>query len=1037
MTRRRLLLPAAALAAALAAPTPTAAQVPPFLEGRPVVAVELDGPEDLLDESPTVPVAPGTPLDAALVRRIVEGWAATGRWADVQVDAVAIPGGPTRPPGVRLVVHLSPQLVLVRLDFVGNVHLDADTLGRTMDLGAGDPLPIGYLDERAARAEDAYREIGFEDARVDAFVRDTDDPARKVVIVRVVEGPATRVTALRLEPRVPGVDAAALLGLERGARLDRRAVAEAARRAGAALRARGHLEAEVRAPRVERTGAHRVSLVFPALVGPAYRVRVVGRGAVELGAVREAMAVGEERLASAASLEAMAERIVDAYVRRGFPDARAEVTRRRDRDGAGLELVAEITPGPQVDVVAITFPGARAFDDDFLRREVVSYLEEDVPASTLVEPVDTEVVDALGFGGDPRFRREVNAPLVVSAERVFYRPTYEEAVAHLAEVYRAAGYLDARVGPARLQRLADRSRGVVLVPVVEGARTLVGRLEVSGNTVSAAGALLRAAALRPGEPFSYLAVEEARVRLSDWYRERGYLFARVEPVARFSADGTRADVRFEIVERYPVTVGDVVIEGAEMTQEGMVRELVRLAPGDVYLPRLVRESQDRLLALGTFSTITIAPATPDLPERVKDVIVTLTERPSQFLELRAGLSTGEGARGGLEYGYRNLFGFAVGLRLRLQLAYQFLIVDPQFRERLEPLDLIDRLERRVSAGVELPYLPSLRDLRLAVDLVHVRDNQRDFGLDQNAVVLTANWRPERRWTLTATTQLENNDVSLFVDQTLADFRSTVNDPRIRQLLRVPEGASTLLAIGAVASVDHRDNAFDPTEGFFFSVAGEWDRTLAAETIEVTPRSSQDPRSVEFFSNFLKLSVTANGYLKLTDRVVLAMQGRFGRIVHLEAASETYPNRAFFLGGVNTMRGFLQDNLIPQDRADLLESERLARICQKAAATADPLDDEICVSPNSLARSGDVFALLRVELRFPLFAGVRGGVFADVGNLWADATRLDLLQLRPTAGIGLRIDTPVGPLAFDYGFNLLRRERLDEDFGAFQFSIGLF
>jgi outer membrane translocation and assembly module TamA len=44
-------------------------------------------------------------------------------------------------------------------------------------------------------------------------------------------------------------------------------------------------------------------------------------------------------------------------------------------------------------------------------------------------------------------------------------------------------------------------------------------------------------------------------------------------------------------------------------------------------------------------------------------------------------------------------------------------------------------------------------------------------------------------------------------------------------------------------------------------------------------------------------------------------------------------------------------------------------------------------------------------------------------------------LRYTAGAGVRVSTPVGPLALDYGINLDRRP--NEDFGAVHFSIGLF
>jgi outer membrane protein insertion porin family len=135
-------------------------------------------------------------------------------------------------------------------------------------------------------------------------------------------------------------------------------------------------------------------------------------------------------------------------------------------------------------------------------------------------------------------------------------------------------------------------------------------------------------------------------------------------------------------------------------------------------------------------------------------------------------------------------------------------------------------------------------------------------------------------------------------------------------------------------------------------------------------------------------------------------------------SKTYPNRAFFLGGVDTMRGYFQDELIPQDVAEEI--------------LADPN-----LSPNTIVRSGDAFVLVKGELRFPIYGQLGGGLFADIGNLWADAANLNPFDLRPTAGAGLRLATPVGPIAVDYGIVLKRRHGLSEPFGTLHFSIGLF
>ena len=74
---------------------------------------------------------------------------------------------------------------------------------------------------------------------------------------------------------------------------------------------------------------------------------------------------------------------------------------------------------------------------------------------------------------------------------------------------------------------------------------------------------------------------------------------------------------------------------------------------------------------------------------------------------------------------------------------------------------------------------------------------------------------------------------------------------------------------------------------------------------------------------------------------------------------------------------------------------------------------------------------------PAFTALDLGVFLEAGNLWADRTNFDPLKVRTTAGAGLRYVTPVGPLAFDVGFNLDRDVAINEPQAQFHFSIGTF
>jgi outer membrane protein assembly factor BamA len=162
-----------------------------------------------------------------------------------------------------------------------------------------------------------------------------------------------------------------------------------------------------------------------------------------------------------------------------------------------------------------------------------------------------------------------------------------------------------------------------------------------------------------------------------------------------------------------------------------------------------------------------------------------------------------------------------------------------------------------------------------------------------------------------------------------------------------------------------------------------------------------------------------GYLRLSEKgLAFAASLALGYNQQLQNGSQTYPDRFFFMGGTDSLRGFLQASLVPEDIAqDILEENSTLTI------------NEVTI------RGGDFTINPRAELRIPITSTWQTALFVDAGNLWLDARQVDPTVLRYAAGSGLRATTPIGPLALDYGINLDRRPW--EDFGAFHFSIGLF
>ncbi len=1007
MIRRAL---AFALATACLVPQAASAQLPASLARRRVVDVSIVGETSGATGAREVGIPVGAPMTRQLLRDTVSRLVASGRWADVQIDVVP------RGPDVALVVYLRPRIVITRVDVVGNAVLGHDDITRALGLTPNGELELEDLGPLARAVADAYDEHGYADAEVTLQLRDTDDPSRKVLRVLIDEAQPLRIASYEYDGDAPpdSFDVPAAIGLGVGDVLDRRRLREGVEQASQRLRQEGWLEASLGRPEVHRAeGGARI--VIRSRIGPHYDIVLRGYEPFTREAIEGALELSNERL-TRAGIAALRERVLELMRRHGFHDATVELERYRgEREGtAVLELAMH--PGRQLHVVGMSFPGAQAYTSDYLRAEIVSVLEEELPDTRLFAPVDSDTLDRIGVsGGGARTERSRPRPLEVDPARVYFEPAYEHAIEHLTEVYQAQGYLAARVGPARLTPIG-RGRAVVEIPVFEGPRTLLYAVTLRGNELIGDRELLQAARLERGAPFSYLALEEAATHMTELYQEQGYLFARVEPDVRFSEDRERAEVAIRVIERFEVHVGQVFVEGAERTSEELIRGLLQYAPGDLYRPSALRASQDALMSLGIFTSVNVAPQNADLPERVKDITVTVRERMPIYFDGSLGISTGQGFRGSTELQFRNVGGYAIDVALRGQLGFQFIFQDPELARNITALPLNDRLERNFGLSLSLPYIPGLANVRTSVDITHIRDNQRAFGIDKDGFTLSFSWRPERWLAFTLSGEIEYNDVQLFGNRT--SIEEILNpppgqpppNPSVVRLLCVPQGKSWVASTRLSGSIDQRDNAFVPTRGWSAAADAEWVRTL-----DVVGQTA----GMEFFSNFVKLTLTANGYVPIGD-VVLAAQVRIGGVVHLEPGSRSYPNRQFFLGGMDTLRGFNYQQLQPQDLADLQLADPSART-------------------RTVLQGGELMYLLRIEVRFPIFSSLHGAVFADLGNMWADPALFVFNEnfIRPTAGLGLRIVTPVGPVALDYGFNILRRSELDEPIGAFSFSIGVF
>jgi outer membrane protein assembly factor BamA len=1055
------------------------------LQGKPIGAVEIKMEGDRWLSPVTLKsVSAGMTFTAARARAAARELTDSGRYARVAITA--------EPLGDKVALRLSalPRRLIANLTVEGG-KLDDESLLAESHLTVGGEVTALTLPRAVERLKSSYARHGFRRADADVEVRETDDPMRVVVLVRIRPGPPSAVAA-RVFVRDGPVHVAPNLDLDMelsdlqssyavdgGDRADEFSLDSADRALTERLRAAQFQRARVTHQLVERGGAFFLYVRVDA--GPKFVTRYEGLHFFDSTDLDAALDLIREL---DRSVHHLSSKITDFYVRRGFLDVEVNGEERGGDDDRVHVLFFGVVEHDNVVVASREFPclsGGPLSPAD-AARDIDSFLEEELPGGALLTAVDPAEVDALiGPKGNQGARP---TPLQQNPRLTYVAEIYERALKHLQDFYRSQGYLSATVGPlALVRRRCDRrspagtciplplpvaptnaclfdSEGLPLeepppdsrqlcipdpklgisceprlgvqAPVKLGPRTILYDLSFEGNRVAVEADLAEQARVDLGVPLSQTELESARRRVVDALHEEGFAFADVRVFLDFSADRTRARARMVVSEGERVYVDGIVVRGAKRTNPSLILRRVSLsrcprdqnpAQCEPYRTSDVRRSEERIASLGTFSSVSIALEDPQVPARRKIVVIDVQEVVPQYLDLRPGISTGEGVRGTIEYGHRNLGGAAVQLTLRLQFGYlpDVFIPDDTVRQNFDNLSVSERLERRNTASIVFPEIGLGPLFRLGLDGIDVRDNERDFGLSKDAAVATLTYRPVRSFYVQLGASLERNDVTIFCNTdapclTLKQYLEVSGSPDLNNLLRVPDGLTFAVAERISATWDRRDNTLAATRG-----------TLLVAGIEHVHAYPAQTNSATSTSDFLRFTGTAAAYVRLTEQgLAVAFSVRGGRIKQLIENSDTYPDRLFFLGGVDSLRGFLQDALIPEDIAQqIIADEHNPTKPDTDKLTADKVP----------IRGGNVFINPRIELRVPLSGIWEGGIFMDSGNVWRLAPNFNPLVLRYTAGAGIRIATPIGPVAFDYGFNLDKRSW--EDLGNFHFSIGLF
>ncbi len=187
--------------------------------------------------------------------------------------------------------------------------------------------------------------------------------------------------------------------------------------------------------------------------------------------------------------------------------------------------------------------------------------------------------------------------------------------------------------------------------------------------------------------------------------------------------------------------------------------------------------------------------------------------------------------------------------------------------------------------------------------------------------------------------------------------------------------------------DSRDRVFNTTEGSKHSISFEY-AGLGGDI------------------GFNKYMAQTMWYFPLIKPVIGFANAKIG-YVHKNSNDKLLPDyEKFYLGGINSLRGF----------------------GYRGVSLTEINDEGVEVDVGA-----EKMVQFNLEIIFPIVAdaGVNGVLFYDTGNVYDG--NIDLTDLRESAGVGIRWNSPFAPIRLEYGWILDRRE--GEKSGDWEFTLG--
>ena len=605
----------------------------------------------------------------------------------------------------------------------------------------------------------------------------------------------------------------------------------------------------------------------------------------------------------------------------------------------------------------------------------------------------------------------------------------------LIDKYNEHGYRDAVILGDSVWNVDDKHVSIN-IKVDEGKKYFIRNITWVGNTVYNSDLLQRILQLNKGDVYNQTLMEKRLTSDDDavgnLYYNNGYVFYRLDPV-EVNVVGDSIDLEMRIREGQQATFNHVRIAGNTRVYENVIRRELRTKPGDLFSMESIKRSIQDLAQMNQFDPEALqsqfgqSGIKPDPVSGTVDLNYPLTSKGGDQIELSAGWGqTGIVGRVGLKFtnfSVQNLFrkgykraGFIPqgdGQTLSLQVQtngtyyqnYGLSFLEPWLGGK-RPNQLSFNISYSKQSDVNSNYINQnyYNNLYNYAYGYGTSSNYYTDAYDPDKYVkmvnLSLGFGKRLRWP---------DDYFTF----MAELSYTRYMLKSWQYFLITDGNCNNINLSLSLQRNSTDHPFYPRKGSEFLLQATltppyslWDgrnyKNLATnpQSANYQKEMQEKYRWIEYhkwklkFRNFTALSSAVKAPVLMT-RFEMGILGAYNR--HKKSPFETY-----YVGG-DGMSGYSTGYATETIGLRGYENGSLS-------------------GNNSYYGDAYAYSRMTLELRYPLMLETSTSIFAlafiEGGNAWTDVKKFNPLNMKRSAGVGVRILLPmVGLMGIDwaYGF----------------------